>query len=60
MDKITFIASLPAIQSAILISGDGNGAKIKLEVPQSEIAEVLKLSLLHGKCFKVIIEMENK
>lgn len=58
MNKITFIASLPAIQSAILISGDGNGGKIKLEVPQSEIAEVLKLSLLYGKCFKVTIEVE--
>ena len=58
MDKITFIASLPAIQSAILISGDGNGAKVKLEVPQSEISEILKLSSLYGKCFKVTIEVQ--
>ena len=58
MDNISFIASLPAIQSAILISGDGNGAKIKLEVPQSEISEILKLSSLYGKCFKVTIEVQ--
>ena len=58
MDKISFIASLPSIQSAILISGDGNGAKIKLEVPQSEISEVLKLASLYGKCFKVTIEVQ--
>lgn len=59
MDKITFIASLPAIQSAILISGDGNGAKIKLEVPQREIMEILKLSSLYGKCLRVTIETED-
>lgn len=53
--KIEFIASLPAIQSAIQISGDGNGARIKLEAPQSEMEAISKLSLLYGKCFKVII-----
>ena len=59
MDKISFIASLPAIQSAILISGDGNGAKIKLEVPQSEVLEILKLSSLYGKCLKVTVEVSD-
>ena len=53
--KIEFIASLPAIQSAIQISGDGNGARIKLEIPQSEIEAISKLLSLYGKCFKVII-----
>ena len=54
--KIGFMASLPPIQSAINIDGQGNGARIKLDIPASEITEVLKLQKLAGKCFKVIIE----
>lgn len=36
-DVIAFKASFPAIKSAILISGDGNGGSIKLEIPELEI-----------------------
>ncbi len=52
----SFFASLPDIQSAISFSGAGNGARIKLDVPETEISEVIKLMLLRGKAFKVIIE----
>jgi len=54
--KIEFMASLPPIQSAINIDGQGNGARIKLDIPASEIIEVLKLQKLTEKCFKVTIE----
>jgi hypothetical protein len=30
--------------------------RIKLDVPETEIAEVIKLTLLRGKAFKVTIE----
>ena len=60
MEKIEFIASLPPIQSAIQISGLGDGALIKFDVPQSEIAAILRLQSLAGQCFKVIIEPEGK
>jgi len=56
MEKICFLSSLPDIQSAINISGAGNGARLKLDVPETEIAEVIKLALLRGKTFKVTIE----
>jgi hypothetical protein len=52
---IKFIAALPPIQSAIQISGMGDGALIKLEVPQSEMGSVLKLQVLSGEIFEVII-----
>ena len=52
---IKFIAALPAIQSAIQISGMGDGALIKIEVPQSEIKAVLELQRLTGEIFEVVI-----
>ena len=54
--KIQFLATLPAIQSALNISGGGDGARIKLDIPQTDLAEAIKLSLLQGKVFKVTIE----
>ena len=56
MEKFCFLSSLPDIQSAINISGAGNGARIKIDIPETEIAEVIKLALLRGKAFKVTIE----
>jgi hypothetical protein len=54
--KIEFIASLPPIQSAINIDGQGDGARIKLDIPASEMEQVIKLQKLTGKAFKVTIE----
>lgn len=58
--KIEFIASLPPIQSAININGMGDGARIKLDIPASDIEQVIKLQKMTGKAFKVIIECEEK
>lgn len=60
MDKknITFMASLPAIQSAILLDGNGDGARIKLDVPRTDIPAILELQRLSGMVFKVTIEAE--
>lgn len=54
--KIEFMASLPPIQSAINIDGQGDGARIKLDIPASEMEQVIKLQKLTRKSFKVIIE----
>jgi hypothetical protein len=51
---IEFLASLPDIQSAISVGGDG--ARIKLDIPESELSNVIKLVMLKGVCFKVRIE----
>jgi len=57
MEKIEFIASLPPIQSAVNIGGaEGDASRIKLDIPGTEIAAVLKLTLLRGNTFKVTIE----
>lgn len=52
---IKFIASLPPIQSAIQISGMDDGAILKLNIPQSEIESIIKLSGLTSQIFEVII-----
>jgi len=53
---IEFIASLPPIQSAISVNGMGDGARVKLDIPGTNLEEVIKLQLLAGKIFKVKIE----
>jgi len=49
------MASFPDLQSAITISGDG-ATRVKLDIPESEIANAVKLVLLKGQAFRVKIE----
>lgn len=51
---ITFTASLPPIQSALSFGSDG--ARIKLDIPESDLPAALKLVMLKGKVFKVTVE----
>jgi hypothetical protein len=55
-EKIQFNASLPPIQSAINLDGMGDGARIKLDIPRTDIPAVLELQGLSGMVFKVTIE----
>ena len=57
--KIEFIASLPAIQSAILLDGMGDGGRVKLDVSREYVEQLLQLQQLGGTSFKVTIEEEN-
>ena len=58
MDKIEFIASIPPIQSAVSVSGE-QSARIKLDVPASELPDVLKMIAFYsGKAFRVTITQE--
>lgn len=59
-EKIIFIGSLPPIQSAILLDGMGDGARIRIDVSRQYVNEIIKLQSLAGQCFKVIIEPEDK
>lgn len=59
MKEFSFFASLPPIQSAISVSGQGDGARIKLDIPQSELVAILNLQLLSGRNFKVTIDPED-
>ena len=59
--SVSFVASLPAIQSALSISGTGDGARIKLDIPQSD-ADVIPLIQIYfsGKAFRVTLELEEE
>lgn len=40
---VTFRASFPAIQSAIKIAGDGSGMRVQLDIPETEMANAVRL-----------------
>jgi len=54
------MASLPPIQSAILLDGMGDGGRIKLDVPRQYADALLLLQRMAGQSFKVIIETVPK
>lgn len=54
-DTITFIATLPPIQSAMSVSGNRDGMRIKLDVSENEVPNAIKLMLYSGQVFKVTI-----
>ncbi len=56
-DSATFLATIPLTLSAIRFGGDGD-ARIMLDVPESEIAQVAKLLLMRGRVLRVTIQPE--
>ena len=54
---IEFIASLPSNRTAIAVDGEG-ATKLSLDIPETEIANALKLVMLKGKAFKVKVELD--
>ena len=55
-EVISFLASLPPIQSAMSVSGDHQGMRIKIDVPECDVPNAVRLMLLAGKLFRVTIE----
>jgi hypothetical protein len=54
-DIVVFKASIPPIKSAILISGDGNGGAIKLDIPEIEGNVFADLYRMRGQALIVTI-----
>lgn len=42
-DSASFLATFPPIMSAIKVTGNGDGMRIQFDVPESEMAEAVKL-----------------
>lgn len=57
-EPVTFLASFPPIQSAIKITGDGNGGRIQLDVPESEMAALVRLLLMRECVLRVTVHVE--
>ena len=58
-DSATFRATFPPIQSAIKIYGDETGMRIQLEIPESDMAQAVKLLTMRGKVLQVTVTVEN-
>lgn len=57
MEEVQFVASLPEIQSAVSIGG--GGARVKLDIPESDLAGAIKLAAYgQGKLLRVTVEIE--
>ena len=55
---VSFVASFPNIQTAIRVAGDG-GARILLDIPESELPAIARLLLLRGVVLTVTVEVQR-
>ena len=58
-DAATFRAAFPPIQTAIKVHGSGDGMRIQLEIPESEMAEAVKLLAWRQRVLVVTVEPES-
>ena len=58
-ERATFLASLAPTQNAIACHGSGDGLRILLDIPASEMAEAVKVIAWGQKVLRVTIEPET-
>ena len=57
-EAATFLATLPPILSALRFSGDG-GLRVMFDVPESEMAEAVKLLAWRQQVLRVTVEPDS-
>lgn len=57
--SITFLAYIPALQSAIQIHGGGDGMRLRLDVPEVEVPNALPLVAMRECVLRVTVEREE-
>lgn len=57
-EPLTFLASIRPIQSALSVSGDNSGARLTLDIPETELPAIARLLLLRGVVLRVTVEGE--
>ena len=58
-DVIQFKAYFPNIQTAIKITGQGDGMRIQLDIPESEIGNAVKLVLMRECILDITIKQAD-
>lgn len=53
---VSFVAFMPAIQTAIQVHGNRDGMRVQLDIPESELGTAARLLLWRGKGLKVTVE----
>ena len=56
VNTVSFLATLPSVAAAISISGNGDGARVKLDVANDDLPQVMKLVLFQGQLLRVTVE----
>lgn len=56
-ERVTFLASFPPIGSAIKVSGNGDGMRVQLDVPESEMANAVPVLAWREKRLRVTVEL---
>ncbi len=57
MTRTEFLASLPPIQGAIKCDGGGNGRRVQLDIPESELPRALRIQLWTNRMLRVTVEV---
>ena len=55
---MTFLASIAPLQSAITIASDG-GARVKIDIPESEMPAIVRLMLYRGQRLRITLEIDD-
>lgn len=58
-NSISFLAAFPAIQTAIKITGNGDGMRIQLDIPETEMGQAARLILMRECVLKVTVEVQD-
>ena len=56
-EKITFLAAFPPIQTAIKTSGNGDGMRIQLDIPEDQMEHALWLLNMRQQILRVTVEV---
>ena len=57
LNRAEFVATFPAIKSALLRDGNGGGMQCKLEIPENQMGEAVKLFGMTEKRLRVVVEV---
>lgn len=59
-DKAIFLAYLPPIQSAIKISGNGDGARVQFDIPETSMAGFIAVMGMRECQLQITVEVIEK
>ena len=58
MEEIKFLASIPDIQSAMSVGK--SGARLKIDIPDTDLAQALRLILWREQLLEVTVRVANE
>lgn len=58
-EPVTFQATIRPIQSALSVSGNNDGARLTLDIPETELPAIARLLLMRGQVLRVTVEVET-